>query len=60
MIILAIVVAFFVALSVASLLGLTPDTRDPEYGVGRLLDPRIPHNAGRIAPAINEPDVRPR
>jgi len=40
MIILAILAAFIVALSVASLLGLTADSRDPDYGVGPMIDPR--------------------
>ena len=40
MIILAILAALVVALSVASLLGLTADSRDPDYGVGPMIDPR--------------------
>lgn len=33
-------VAFLAAAGIASVLGLTPDSRDPAYGVGPLLAPR--------------------
>jgi hypothetical protein len=35
-----ILLAGFVALGIASVLGITADSRDPEYGLGRLLRDR--------------------
>jgi hypothetical protein len=35
------------ALGVAAWLGLTPDTRDPAYGIGGLVDSRITPQADR-------------
>jgi hypothetical protein len=35
-----IFLAFFVVLGVAVVLGRTPDTRDPEFSLGRVLAPR--------------------
>jgi hypothetical protein len=35
-----VLLALFVAMGVAVLLDLTPDTRDPEYGLGRVLESR--------------------
>jgi hypothetical protein len=32
--------AFFIVLGVAVVLGRTPDTRDPEFSLGRVLAPR--------------------
>jgi hypothetical protein len=37
---LIVVLLLFVAAGVAVALDLTPDTRDPEYGVGPMLHPR--------------------
>jgi hypothetical protein len=33
-----VLVVLFAALGVASLLGRTVDTRDPDYGLGRIID----------------------
>jgi hypothetical protein len=41
MIALLIIVVGIAALDVASLLGFTPDTRDPDYSLGRVIDRRV-------------------
>jgi hypothetical protein len=48
-----VVLIVLVALGVASFLGLTPDTRDPGYGLGQLI-----RGHGRRA-SDQRPDVRP-
>jgi hypothetical protein len=40
-----------VALGAASLLGLTPDTRDPHYGLGPVMRSRSPRDA--VEPTLN-------
>jgi hypothetical protein len=35
-----VILALFIVLDVVVLLGLTPDTRDPEYSLGRVVAPR--------------------
>jgi hypothetical protein len=43
-----ILLAFFVVLGVAVLLGHVPDTRDPDFSLGKLLAPRrAPNDEGR-------------
>ncbi len=42
-----ILLVLIAAFGAASALGLTADTRDPEYGLGRILDPRkVPPGTG--------------
>lgn len=36
---LILLLAFLVALSAAGILGLVPDTRDPDYSLGRVVEP---------------------
>jgi hypothetical protein len=40
MVVVLFLLAFLIACGVASVLGWTVDTRDPEYSLGRLVAPR--------------------
>jgi len=39
-IVFLVIMAILAGAGIASYFGLTPDTRDPEYGVGPMLHPR--------------------
>ena len=40
MFVVLFVLAFLIACSIASVMGWTADTRDPEYSLGRVIEPR--------------------
>jgi hypothetical protein len=44
-----IFLAFLIALGIASALGWTYDSRDPEFGLGRVISPREPKASDVVA-----------